>query len=166
MSIAPDMPPRRPTLVRRLGWLSDTAYDADDECVAIGERHFGERFLDEYGEMRAFRDLRPALFSAVHPLLDHDHADVRDAALLTAIPLAEHPLLASHRGVLVDHAHRLLATSTDRYNRDRALDALKAWGHDTGDLENADDIAARERHARLVAERASWTGGYTEDPPF
>ncbi|MFD4610426.1 hypothetical protein ACFWOT_20510 [Streptomyces sp. NPDC058440] len=165
-----DMSPRHPTLVRLLNWLSNTAYDADDECVALGERHYGEGFLHEYGEMRAFRDLRPAIFSAVRSLLSHDNADVRDAALVAAIPLAEHPTLTTHRGELVDHARHLLATSTDRHNRDRVLDALKAWRYDTSDLENAADIAARERHARLMAERASWagdwTGGCTEDPPF
>jgi hypothetical protein len=164
------VPSRPPTLVRLLAWLSDTAYDADNECVAIGERHYGERFLHEYEEMRAFRDLRPAFFSAVQPLLGHESAEARDAALVAAIPLAEHPLLAQHRAELAEHARRLLASSTDRHNRDRVLDALKAWGHDTSDLENAADVAARERHARLRAERASWegnwTGGYSEDPPF
>ncbi|MFJ9448617.1 hypothetical protein ACIRRH_43520 [Kitasatospora sp. NPDC101235] len=166
-----DTPPHRPTLVRLLEWLSDTAYDADDECVAIGERHFGKGFLDEDREMRAFRDQRPAIFSAVHSLLSHDNADVRDAALVAAIPLAEHPVLTAHRAELTDHARRLLATSTDRHNRDRVLDAMKAWGHSTSALENADDIAARERYARLKAERDSgWaadgTGGYSEEPPF
>ncbi|MEU2224988.1 hypothetical protein [Streptomyces sp. NPDC018347] len=165
------IPPHHPTLVRLLEWLRGTAYDADDECVAIGERHFGKGFLDEYGEMREFRNLRPAIFSAVHPLLGHDNADVRDAALVAAIPLSEHPVLTTHRGELVAHARRLLATSTDRSNRDRVLDAMKAWGHDTSDLENADDMAARERYARLKAERDSpWvaegTGGSFEDPPF
>ncbi|MFJ9773926.1 hypothetical protein ACIRVF_22245 [Kitasatospora sp. NPDC101157] len=163
-----DIPPHRPTLVRLLKWLSDNAYDADDECVALGERHFGKGFLGEYREMREFRDLRPAIFSAVHPLLSHDNADVRDAALVAAIPLAEHPVLTEHQVELVGHSRRLLATSTDRYNRDRVLDAMKAWGHDTSDLENADDIAAREHDARLKAERDSWraTDGYSEDLPF
>ncbi|MFJ8768765.1 hypothetical protein [Streptomyces clavifer] len=164
------VPSRPPTLVRLLAWLSDTACDADDECVALGERHHGERFLHEYEEMRAFRDLRPPIFSAVQPLLGHESAEVRDAALVAAIPLAEHPLLAGHRGELVDHARHLLAGSTDRHNRDHALDALKAWGHDTSKLENPADVAARKRHARLRAERASWggtwIGGYSEDPPF
>ncbi|MGW2303862.1 hypothetical protein [Streptomyces sp. NPDC001809] len=95
---------------------------------------------------------------------------MRDAALVAAVPLAEHPLIAEHRGELVGHAHRLLDTSSDRHNRDRVLDALKAWGHETSDLETAADIAARERDARLMAERASlegdWTGGCSEDPPF
>ncbi|WP_405693040.1 hypothetical protein [Streptomyces sp. NBC_01185] len=156
--------------MRLLAWLGNTAYDADDECVAIGERHYGERFLHEYEEMRAFRDLRPAIFSAVRPLLGHEIAEARDAALVAALPLAEHPLLTEHRAELVDHARRLLASSTDRHNRARVLDALKAWDHDTSELENAADVAARERHARLRAERASWEGnwtaGYCEDPPF
>ncbi|MFJ7181615.1 hypothetical protein ACIQXA_35785 [Streptomyces massasporeus] len=163
--------PHRPTLVRLLKWLSDTAYDADDKCAAIGERYFGKGFLDEYGEMHEFRDLRPAIFSGVHPLLSHDNAGVRDAALIAALPLAEHPGLTAHRAELVGHARRLLATSTDRYNRDRVLAAMKAWGHDTSDLENADDIATRERYARFTAKRDSWrategTGGYSENPPF
>ncbi|MER6346579.1 hypothetical protein ACWC10_16780 [Streptomyces sp. NPDC001595] len=166
-----DAPPHRPTLVRLLEWLSGTAYDADDECVAIAERLFGNGFLDEDHDLRAFRDARPAIFSGVHPLLGHDHGDVRDAALVAAIPLAEHPDLTAHRAELVDHACRLLATSTDRHHRDRVLDAMKTWGYDTSALENADDIAARERYARFKAERDSWwaadgTGGYSEDPPF
>ncbi|MGA5424372.1 hypothetical protein [Streptomyces lavendulocolor] len=161
----------RPTLVRLLDWLGGTAYDADDECVAIGERSYGEGFLDEYEEMRAFRDARPAIFSAVHAFLGHDNADVRHTALVAAIPLIEHPLLTQHQADLASHARRLLAISTDRHHRDRVLDALKAWGHDTSGLENASDIAAREHSARLRAARASWDGnwiggGYSEDPPF
>ncbi|RPK70295.1 hypothetical protein [Streptomyces sp. ADI95-17] len=164
------MPPNHPLLVRLLDWLGSTAHDADDECVAVGERHCGADFLQECREIRAFRDLRPALFSAVRPLLGHDDPDVRHAALVAAIPLSEHPDLVSHRGELVDHARRSQATSTDRHNRNRVLDALKAWGYDTDSLENAADIAAREQQARRMAERAyragSGTGGHCEDPPF
>lgn len=39
---------------------------------------------------------------------------------------------------MADHARRLLATSIDRHNRDGVLDAMKAWDHDTSDLESAD----------------------------
>jgi hypothetical protein len=158
--------PNRPTLVRLLDWLGDTAYDADDECLAIDERLYGEGFLDEYEAMRAFRDARPAIFSAVHAFLGHDKADVRHTALVAAVPLIEHPLLTQHQADLASHARRLLATSTDRHHRDRVLDAMKAWGHDTSDLENASDIAAREHYALLRAARVSWEGGYSEDPPF
>ncbi|MFE3151908.1 hypothetical protein ACFXJ6_35550 [Streptomyces sp. NPDC059218] len=122
--------------------------------------------------MRAFRDLRPALFSAVRPLLGHDDPGVHHAALVAAVPLplSEHPDLVSHRGELVDHARRSPTTGTDRHNRNRVLDALKAWGYDTGSLESAADSAAREQQARRMAERAyragSGTGGRCEDPPF
>ncbi|EFL12833.1 hypothetical protein [Streptomyces sp. C] len=170
---SPDAGPRiRTTLVQLLDWLGDTADDADDECVASGERFFAEGFLEENEEMRAFRDARPALFTAVHPFLGHADADVRHAALVAAIPLVEHPLLTRHRADLADHARRLLATSTDRRHRDRVLEALKAWGHDTGGLENASDVAAHEHYARLRAARASWDGEwagggrYSDDPPF
>lgn len=156
--------PRCPTRVALLDWLSSTAYDADDECVAIGESTSGSTFLDEYPDMRAFRDLRPVIYAAVHPLLGHHNADVRDAALVAALPLAEHPVLIPQRGELTDHARRLLTTSADRYKRDRVLEALMAWGHDISRLENADDVAAREFRARRIAER--WAGGYSEDPPF
>ncbi|MGW2275308.1 hypothetical protein [Streptomyces yangpuensis] len=166
--------PTHPTLVRLLDWLGDTAYDADDaddECVAIDERLYGEGSLDEYPEMHAFRDARPAIFSGVQALLGHDNTPVRHAALIAAIPLIEHPLLTQHQTNLAGHARYLLATSTDRHHRDRVLTALKTWGHDTSTLENTADIAARERYARLKAARASWDsnwmgGGYSADPPF
>ncbi|MEF2529404.1 hypothetical protein [Streptomyces sp. CS62] len=161
----------RPTLVQLLDWLGDTAYNANDECVAIDQRLYGEGVLDEYEEMRAFRAARPAIFSAVRALLDHDDADVRHTALVAAIPLIEHPRLTPHQSDLASHARHLLATSTDRHHRDRVLDALKAWGHDTSSMEDASDIAAREHYARLRAARASWDGnwtggGHSDDPPF
>ncbi|MFE7332157.1 hypothetical protein ACFU8W_46310 [Streptomyces sp. NPDC057565] len=160
-----DRPPHRPTLVRLLAGLSNIAYDAADECVTIGERHFGKGFLDEYREMRAFRDLRPAIFSAVHPLLGHESAGIRDAALVAAIPLAEHPALIVHRGKLVEHARRLLVAGPDNYYRELVLDAMKAWGQDISGLENADDIAARELRARHLAEHCSvWPGDGTSGP--
>jgi hypothetical protein len=165
-----DGTPRYPTRAAMLDWLGDTACDADDETVAISKRHYGEAFLDECPEIRAFRELRPVLYQAVRPLLGHDNADVRAAAVVAAIPLAEHPALAPHRGELAERAREMLITSTDRYKRDRVLEALTAWGHDTTGLENADDISARERRARLAAERASWSGewagGYADQPPF
>ncbi|MFF1372625.1 hypothetical protein [Streptomyces virginiae] len=166
-----ETPRTGPTLVRLLDWLGDTAYDADDECVALGGGDHVEEFLDACPEMRAFRDARPALFSAVRTHLGHDRADVRHAALVAAIPLIEHPALIEHRADLADHARRLLAASTERRHRDRVFDGLRAWGHDISGLETASDIAVREHYARLRAARASWSaggpgGGYSEDPPF
>ncbi|WBP90406.1 hypothetical protein [Kitasatospora cathayae] len=147
-----------PTLVTLLKWLGDTAYDADDECLALAELPDSTGGPFVCVDMRAFREQRPAIFAAVRPHLTHDDARVRDTALVTAIPLAEHPDLTAHRDELTGHAHRLLATNTDRYQRDRVLDALRAWGHDTSGLENASDMEARERYARLRAAREAWAG--------
>ncbi|MES9511327.1 hypothetical protein ABWJ92_33835 [Streptomyces sp. NPDC000609] len=159
--------PHYSTRVALLNWLSDTAHDADDETVTIAERVCGNTFLDECPEIRAFRDLRPTICSAVRQHLGHDNAEVRDAALLAAIPLAEHPALAALRDELAGHARRLPATNTDRHTRDRVLDALHAWGHNTRGLENADDIAARDPRVRQVTARGSWAGGgHSAAPPF
>ncbi|MGV9687903.1 hypothetical protein ACWDUX_02145 [Streptomyces sp. NPDC003444] len=121
--------------------------------------------------MRALRDLRPVLFSAVRPLLGHENADVRDTALAAAISLSEHPALGTHRGELIEHARRLPATSPGSRYRDLSLDALKAWGQDISGLENASDVTARElRDSRLADIGSLWssdgTGGCAEDPPF
>ncbi|MES9809695.1 hypothetical protein [Streptomyces cinereoruber] len=164
-------PPHRPTLVRLLEGLGGLAHDADDERVALGERRFGKGFLDDHHEMRALRDLRPVLFSAVRPLLAHEDADVRDTALAAAMSLSEHPALGTHRGELIEHARHLLATSPDSHYRDSSLEALKAWGQDVSGLENANDVAARELRDRRLAEINSWratdgTDGCSEDPPF
>ncbi|MFE7529553.1 hypothetical protein ACFU7Y_28110 [Kitasatospora sp. NPDC057542] len=157
-----DVPSHHPTRASLLNRLGATAYDA--------EYLFGEGFLQACPDTRAFRSLRPAIYSAVQPFLCHNNAKVRDEALVAAIPLTEDPRLTTHRAELVEHARYLLTTSTNRYHRDCALNALNTWGHDTSDLENANDIASRELQARL-ADFDYWlanngTGGGTEDPPF
>ncbi|MFE2869901.1 hypothetical protein [Embleya sp. NPDC059259] len=159
---------RPPTRAVLLEWLGDTAFDADDETVACGNRRLEGRYLDICTDVRAFRDLRPRFFRAVRPFLDADDPAVRDAAVLAAIPLAEHPDLTGHHDELATHTRRLLATSTDRYTRDRALDALGSWGHDVSALENPDDVEAREAYARFHAERENPgdRGGCADDPPF
>lgn len=130
------------------------------------ERLYGPGYLDDHAATRAFRDARPVMFSAVRKFLDHGDPDVRHTALVAAIPLVEHPALVPHRTALADHARSLLVTSTDRHHRDRALSALKGWGHDVGGLETTSDVAARERCARLAAAHAALQGGFSQDPPF
>ncbi|MET8291517.1 hypothetical protein ABZV80_41045 [Streptomyces sp. NPDC005132] len=154
-------PASYPTRATLLDWLGRTACDA---CVAAGERSSVSTFLDEVPDMRAFRELRPVLYRAVHQLLGDPHEEVRHAALVAAIPLAEHPHLTAHRAELTSCARSLLSSSAQRYRRDRVLEAMKEWGHDISGLENADDVAVREHWARLRAER--WSGGCTDDPPF
>ncbi|MFI1585774.1 hypothetical protein [Embleya sp. NPDC020630] len=161
---------RPPTRAVLLKWLDDTAFDADDETVACGNRACQGRYLDIHVDLKAFRDLRPRLFRAVRPFLDADDPAVCDAAVLAAIPLVEHPDLTGHHDELAARTRRLLATRTDRYMRDRALDALKSWGRDISALESPDDIEARETWARSRAARENpgdgeWDG-YADDPPF
>lgn len=82
-----------------LEWLGSLAHEADDECVAIGERHFKGGYLETYPELRAFRDQRPVFYRAVSLFLDHDDPAVRDAAVTAALPLTEHPdLIAGGSG--------------------------------------------------------------------
>lgn len=160
--------PNRPMRAELLEWLGSTAYDADDATVTIAEDGWDGTSLPPDPAMRAFRDLRPHLYQAVRPLLDDEDERVRHAALVAAIPLAEHPGLITHHDLLAHHARRLLNTSTLRYQRDRALNALRSWGHNTSALETPEDTASRARYARFAAQRlqALEGGGYSDEPPF
>ncbi|MEU9400412.1 hypothetical protein [Streptomyces sp. NPDC048242] len=117
--------PLRATL---LGWLTSTLHDASDEIVDRTEQYF-PGFLARGTTVAAFRDLRPMLYTAVAPFLRDSHEDVREAAVIAALLLAEHPALAGHRDHLAVHARRVLDTSGDDPNRRVAWRALEAWGH-------------------------------------
>lgn len=85
--------PLRATL---LGWLASPLQDASDEAVCFIEQFPG--FLAPGTIMAASRDLRPMLYRAVAPFLrDHDE-DVREAAVVTALILVEHPALGGEGG--------------------------------------------------------------------
>ncbi|MFD8418921.1 hypothetical protein [Streptomyces sp. NPDC059466] len=111
-----------------LGWLASTFQDASDEIVARNEEYF-PGFLSPGTTVAAFRELRPMLYRAVAPFLHDSHADVREAAVIAALVLAEHPALAGHRDHLAVHARRILDTSSNDPNRRLAWRALEAWGH-------------------------------------
>lgn len=117
-----------------LNWLASTAYDASDEIVGRTEQHF-PGFLAPGTIVAAFRDLRPMLYQAVSPFLRDGHEDVREAAVMAALILAEHPALAKHRDHLAVHACAILDTSGDGHNRRVAQKALEAWGHDVPGFE-------------------------------
>ncbi|MGW4895604.1 hypothetical protein ACWEQL_25555 [Kitasatospora sp. NPDC004240] len=109
----------------------------------------GEYFFTAYGFWAVgdlegeLRELSPQVYPAVAGFLqDGDHT-VRDAAACAAFSLAGHPALAHRRPELAAHARRLLTGSTDPYQRERALDALLAWGHDVTGLATEDDLEAR-----------------------
>ncbi|MER7175720.1 hypothetical protein [Streptomyces mesophilus] len=118
--------PIRATL---LNWLTSTAYDASDEVVGRMEQYF-PGFLTHDTTVAALRDLRPMLYEAVAPFLQDSHEDVREAAVIAALILAEHPALAEHRDHLALHARSILDTSSDSLNRRVARQTLEAWGHE------------------------------------
>ena len=144
-----------------LGWLADLAHDCNDACVEAGDRHFDGRYLEDYPAMAALRALRPLLHRAVAPFLDDPDAGVRGSALAAALSLAEHPALAPHRDDLARRARQLLLAGGERWRRRQALDALRAWGHDTTGLTGPGDD-----------DRSPWTTGLPrpdgdpDDPPF
>ncbi|MGW0030149.1 hypothetical protein ACWDXD_09995 [Streptomyces sp. NPDC003314] len=123
--------PVRATL---LSWLFSTVYDASDEIVGRIEQ-YSPGFLARDTTMSAFRELRPVLYRAVEPFLGDDHEDVREAAVLAALVLAEHPALAGRRDRLAVHARRILDTSGDEIGRRVAWKVLEAWGHDLAGVE-------------------------------
>ncbi|MFD6279307.1 hypothetical protein ACFWFI_27630 [Streptomyces sp. NPDC060209] len=117
-----------------LNWLASTAYDASDEIVGRTEQYF-PGFLAPGTIVASFRDLRPMLYRAVSPFLRDSHEDVREAAVIAALILAEHPALTVHRDHLAVHARAILDTIGDDPNRRVAQKALEAWGHDVPDAE-------------------------------
>ncbi|MFE9854860.1 hypothetical protein [Streptomyces sp. NPDC005780] len=112
-----------------LNWLVSTANDASDEIVGRTEQ-YSPGFLAPGTIVASFRDLRPMLYQAVSPFLRDSHEGVREAAVIAALILAEHPTLAEHRDHLAVHARAILDTSGDNPNRRVARKALEAWGHD------------------------------------
>lgn len=137
-----------------LDWLHLLVLDANDECLAATQRYGLE---DPH--MESLRALRPTLFHAVAEyLLDADLV-VRHAALAAAIPLAEHPELASYRAELIRLAEQLLATSTDHRFRASALGGIRAWQDSAWDLATPGGTPG-------PTTLDSWNGGHSEDPPF
>lgn len=117
-----------PVRATMLYWLASVAYDASDETVARLEQYC-PGFLAPGTTMAAFRELRPMLYRAVIPFLQDDHEDVREAAVIAVLVLAEHAALTAHRDHLAVHARRILGISSVITNRRIAWKALEAWGH-------------------------------------
>ncbi|WP_126640981.1 hypothetical protein [Embleya hyalina] len=114
--------------------MASTAYDASDEIVDRVEQYLpGFRAHDT--TPAAFRNLRPIRFRAVVPYLHDSHEDVREAAGLAALVLAEHPTLARHHDHFAVHARHILDAGSNGPNRRTGRKALETWGHDVADIE-------------------------------
>ncbi|GAA2094390.1 hypothetical protein GCM10009759_21820 [Kitasatospora saccharophila] len=141
--------------LRLLRWLAGAAHDADDASADCELEWITAE--DDYPAFWELRALRPELFAAVRPFLADPDQEIREAALVAAFALSEHPDLAGYRPELADRAERLLATSTDRVRRNRARDALRGWGRDAAGFESAEERAVR----------VGWgSGEYAAEPPF
>lgn len=112
-----------------MDWLSGMASDIGDECVRIMER-LGFA-LDEYLEMKELRAWRPAIVQAVSAFLDDPDPDVRHAAVRAAVLLLDSPDAVERHG-LIPYVREMLATSTDPYHHNCAIDALNADAERTG----------------------------------
>ncbi|MGW1991343.1 hypothetical protein [Embleya sp. NPDC001921] len=140
-----------------LDWLGRLARSSDDAAARL---HANRNSFDPpHPDLDLLRGLRPVFYTAVAAFLYDGDADVRHAALIAAIPLAEAPELARRRDKLAACAHRLLVTCTDGRYRAQALDALDAWGHDVQDLQTPDDIRERVELANNGVVGDPWAVG-------
>jgi hypothetical protein len=120
-----------------LDWLGSLADDTGDESLAAARRHgFGIGISPQETELRA---MRPAYFRVVTAFFDDPDAEVRHAAVVTALLLLDTPQEhRRHEAELARPVAELLVTSTDWRQRARALDTLDAWGQDTTALRQAE----------------------------
>ncbi|MFE6336160.1 hypothetical protein ACFVOK_23585 [Streptomyces sp. NPDC057798] len=116
-----------------LAWIASVSAEVSNTADAEAERHGFP--LDDYPPAVAIRELRPALFGAVHAFLDDADRHVREAAIAACIPLLDDARLLRHRAALVPLLRQVLGTSELWQHRERAIDALDAWGEDSAGLE-------------------------------
>jgi hypothetical protein len=153
-----------------LRWITSVANEVTDKAEAISRR-FGFALVDCPPAVGIQR-IRPLLFSASLPCTEDTDRHVREVALTACIPLLGDPRLLHHRGTLVPLIRDALGTSELWQHRERAIDALNAWGQDSSGIEGrrnpflfcdsdpvANGSAAWAAHARS-------TEGYSVGPPF
>ncbi|MFF1917985.1 hypothetical protein ACFVYE_41915 [Streptomyces sp. NPDC058239] len=135
-TVAVDKKPRDfpgPLRSELLGWLGSVVCGAGDETEAISRRHGFEP--EDYPPLVDTRQIRPLLFPAVSKCFDDPNPDVREAAIAACIPLLDDPRLRCHRATLVPLLREVLGVSALWQYRERAIDALLAWGEDPTGLE-------------------------------
>ncbi|MER5395374.1 hypothetical protein [Streptomyces sp. NPDC002599] len=156
----------RADLLAWLGSVADSVTDAVDE---VGQR-LGFP-LDDHPPAVAVREIRPLLLSAVLPYVDDSDRTVREGAIAACIPLLDDVRLLHRRAVLVPLVRQVLGTSELWQHRERAIDALDAWGESSAGIEG-------QRNPFLFCDTdlspdstpwpstASDAEGSAEDPPF
>ncbi|MER5411087.1 hypothetical protein [Streptomyces sp. NPDC002769] len=116
-----------------LAWIGSVANEVTDAVDAISRRHGFP--LDDYSPAVAIRESRPQLFAAVFAHADDADRQVSEAAIAACIPLLDDAELLPHRATLVPLLREVFGTSERWQHRERAIDALDAWGEDSSGLE-------------------------------
>ncbi|MEV6739474.1 hypothetical protein AB0N14_22080 [Streptomyces sp. NPDC051104] len=153
-----------------LAWIASVANEVTDEAEALSQRYGFP--LDDYPPAVGIQRIRPLLFSASLPYTEDTNRHVRKAALTACIPLLDDPRLHHHRRPLVPLVREVLGTSELWQHRERAIDALNAWGEDSSGLEGQrnpflfcdSDLPADGSSAWLADPNSS--EGYSDEPPF
>ncbi|TFI22485.1 hypothetical protein [Streptomyces sp. 4R-3d] len=129
-----------PLRAELLDWLDSAANEVTDEAEANSRRHGFPP--EDYPPFVQIREIRPAIFAAASHCLDD-------------------PSLLSRRKDLVPLLRRTLAVSERWQYRDRAIEALAAWGEDTTELE-----VRREPFEVCDSEMDNTRDWPTEPPPL
>lgn len=158
-----------PMRMELLGWVGSVAHEADDETETISRRHGFEP--EDHPPVLHVRQIRPALFAAASACIDDQDLDVRAAAVAACIPLLDDPELRHHRTGLVPLVREVLGASALWQYRERAIDALTAWGEgSTGLVGQQEAFAVCDPQAEVEAApwpaESSWKPGDTSDLPF
>jgi hypothetical protein len=156
-----------PMRAELLGWLGSVAEAAGDEAAAVSRR-LGFPPEDYLPFVQTCR-IRPSLYNAVTPFLDDPDPHVREAAIAACIPLLDDPRLLTNRAKLVPLLRDPLGVSELWQYRERAIEALDAWGEDAEGLEgqrNAFMVCDSQSDAESSTARLSVQWGDQSDLPF
>lgn len=149
-----------------LRWIGSVASEVTDKAGAISQRYGFP--LGDYAPAVDILGMRPFLFSKTLPYIRNTDHHVREAALTACIPLLDDPQLLHHRPALATPLREQLGTSDLWQHRERAIDALDAWGEDSSGIErqqNPFPFCDSDPLSDKVAGSGS-NEGYSEDPPF
>ncbi|MER6226001.1 hypothetical protein ABT189_36555 [Streptomyces sp900105755] len=153
-----------------LSWIATVANEVTDGSRALSQRH--GYVLDDYPPAVGIQRIRPLLFAASLPYTEDTDRHVCEAALTACIPLLDDARLLHHQRPLIPLVREVLGTSELWQHRERAIDALDAWGEDSSGLEGQrdpflfcdSDLPTNGSWAWLADPNPA--EGYSEDPPF
>lgn len=150
-----------------LAWIASVTSEVTEAVDAMRQQHGFP--LDDYPPAVATREIRPLLFSAAFAYVDDADRHVHEAATAACIPLLDDHRLLHHRTTLVPLVGRVLGTSELWQHRERAIDALDAWGEDSSGLEGQQNPFLF-RDSDPSQDSAPWrvdpSEGCSDEPPF